>query len=200
MPRELRLQRLETTSRPESEDTRGIAATRSSPVEWTRNAGACVTPFNLQHSLSLLRDGVGARSTKPLTYYAAHYTRIAEGSIHHRPGPRRLHKRGGAAVRCEAGSQARPARLGTARTVTLASRSPSPAATAWPSGARLTRRSLPVVTSSAAPIEDGPPGAGLNLHAQGTCGRYPVTSVRFLRVHWLSNKGVRLLSAPKQVP
>jgi len=107
MPRELRLERPETTSRPESEDTRGIAATRSSPVEWTRNAGACVTPFNLQHSLSLLRDGVGARSTKPLTYYAAHYTRIAEGSIHHRPGPRRFTN--GEAPRFDVKPAARPA-------------------------------------------------------------------------------------------
>ncbi len=43
--RVLRVERLETGSRPESDDTSLVAATRSSHVEWTRNAGACVTPF-----------------------------------------------------------------------------------------------------------------------------------------------------------
>jgi len=135
MPRELRLERPETTSRPESEDTRRIAATGSSPVEWTRNAGACVTPFNLQHSLSLLRDGVGARSMRVLGYYAGAHTRTAGRRIHHRPrtaAPSQTERRRG---RGEGQRPGRPARVGTARTMTPASSSPSPAATAWRSGA-----------------------------------------------------------------
>ncbi len=77
VPRVLRVERPETRLRPEPDDTRLVAESRSSHVEWTRNAGACVTPFNLQHSFSLLRDGVGARSTKPLAHYAAH-TRVVQ--------------------------------------------------------------------------------------------------------------------------
>lgn len=46
--RALRLERRETGSGPASDSTRLVAGSRSSHVEWTRNAGACVTPFNLQ--------------------------------------------------------------------------------------------------------------------------------------------------------
>ena len=47
-PRVPRMERLETTSRPQSGDTASRSATRSSSVEWTQKAGACVAPFNLQ--------------------------------------------------------------------------------------------------------------------------------------------------------
>lgn len=43
--RELPMERVETSERAKSRDTVGAAVTRSSSVEWPRNAGACVTPF-----------------------------------------------------------------------------------------------------------------------------------------------------------
>ena len=44
----LGVKRPETSRRVQSRDTVRAATTRSSAVEWTRNAGACVTPFILQ--------------------------------------------------------------------------------------------------------------------------------------------------------
>jgi hypothetical protein len=69
---------------------------------------------------------------------------------HHHVGPRRLHRRGGAAVRGGSQRPSRPARVGNARTVTPAPRSPSPAAMSWRSRARLkdARRGLQLATAS----------------------------------------------------
>ena len=183
--RELRLERLETTSRHESDDTCRVAATRSSPVEWTRNAGACVTPFISQHSLSLLGMGL-ALAPRSRSRITPPPTRVLQREATTTASDRGAFTRGGAAVRREAGSQAGPARVGTARTVTPAFSSPSPAATAWRSGARLRRRRPPAASLSAAPVEKERPRAALNLHAQGACGHSPDASVRFLRVHWSS--------------
>ncbi len=46
----LELERLEARVCVESRDTGLVTVTRSSVVEWTRNAGACVTPLILQCS------------------------------------------------------------------------------------------------------------------------------------------------------
>jgi hypothetical protein len=47
----------ETVSRRESANTAVVGASRSSLAEWTRSAGACVTPFNLQSGSSRVRSG-----------------------------------------------------------------------------------------------------------------------------------------------
>jgi len=86
-----------------------------------------------------LKGWVVARAGTMLAYYACAHTRIAGRKIHH-VGPRRLHRRGGAAVRDGGRRPGRTARVGIARTVTPASRSPSPAATSWRPRSRLKRR------------------------------------------------------------
>ena len=48
-------ERLETTVLPWSCDRAPVSATRSSSVEWTQNAGACATPFNLQKRMRRFR-------------------------------------------------------------------------------------------------------------------------------------------------
>jgi len=54
-----RVERLETSRRAKACNTTRAAVTHSNAVEWTRNAGARVTPFNLQRSV--VRAGFGSR-------------------------------------------------------------------------------------------------------------------------------------------
>ena len=84
-------------------------------MDTERTAG--LTRFNLQCSASLFDEGSG-RAARPT---AAYYSR----RFHHRVAPRRLHERRGAAGRGGRRAPGRPASVGTARTVTPASRSPS---------------------------------------------------------------------------
>jgi len=101
-----------------------------------------------------------------LGYYAGAHTRTAGRRIHHRPrtaAPSQTERRRG---RGEGQRPGRPARVGTARTMTPASSSPSPAATAWRSGAWLKRRPPPAASWSAPRSKMQRPRAALNLHAQ----------------------------------
>lgn len=122
-----------------------IAATPSSLVEWTRNAGACVTPFispaSVPSVLPLLKSGRFARATTTLVYYARAHTRVLseeESTTASDRGAFTKGRRRGSRWR----PAARPARgRGQCRDGDAGASSPSPAATSWRSRARLRRRS-----------------------------------------------------------
>jgi len=78
----------------------------------TERRGVCHALYLAALLLSLKRGRRGRTRTSP-AYYGCAHTCVAGRRIHHRLGPRRLHKRGGAAVRGGDPRPGRPARVGT---------------------------------------------------------------------------------------
>ena len=63
----LRVERLDASGRTKARNTVRAAVTPSNAVEWTRKAGARVTPFNLQHESGGVLRQVSAIGGSTLT-------------------------------------------------------------------------------------------------------------------------------------